>query len=477
MSDGKFDGFSHEELYAMIEHAKPEHVTRAGSALTSAGQGLNALSLLLKHHIDRVHWEGEGGEAFRKWGSEMTNQAGRLALHVMGVGTSVSNAGDGLTEIKSAMPVPTMEPCYADPEKEKTRLANSEEHRRVAADLMRKLDSYYSAAQTDIRGLKEPSFPLLPPGMVRSEESERRYADSGAGGTTGGIGPGRDGGATVSPVAEPGGTMSARPAHPPTGRTDRSSHPAVDLPTHTNVDSTAVTPKPHVPAGPDDVSRTPDGPGNPRGVPGPRDVLAPRPVPSMPSTGQVAHTVPRFPGGSSDSRVATPRPVGRAPVSGSDGVVGGIPARPGTQPGVARPSRGVIVGDERVAVGPKPAGPGAVAGEGNGATGKGPMGMGHPAAGAGPSVPRQTSLGRRFASEPGGVVGDLRGKSQGRSEFTPGGTGLVRGSQGATGMPLANGAVPGNSKRRQGAQRPDYLVEDEETWSGGQRNTVPRVIE
>ncbi|MDV9191634.1 hypothetical protein R6L23_26075, partial [Streptomyces sp. SR27] len=79
------------------------------------------------------------------------------------------------------------------------------------------------------------------------------------------------------------------------------------------------------------------------------------------------------------------------------------------------------------------------------------------------------SGGRRLAGEAGGVVG---GKAQragaaggtGRP-FTPGGSGLVRG-----------GATKPGDREEQNGERPDYLVEDEETWQQGRR-VAPPVID
>lgn len=89
------------------------------------------------------------------------------------------------------------------------------------------------------------------------------------------------------------------------------------------------------------------------------------------------------------------------------------------------------------------------------------------------------------ARTPGGVVGKPGGPTGGSKQ---GGSGLHRsrgGSQagrpdqrgkgaGAPGMPGARGK--GEDKERTTGKRPDYLVEDEETWTP-QRNVAPRVIE
>ncbi|WP_306328728.1 hypothetical protein [Streptomyces venezuelae] len=77
--------------------------------------------------------------------------------------------------------------------------------------------------------------------------------------------------------------------------------------------------------------------------------------------------------------------------------------------------------------------------------------------------------GRRLAGETGGVVG---GKAQragttgtGGRPFTPGGSGLVRGN-----------TARADEREEQNGERPDYLVEDEETWQQGRR-VAPPVID
>ncbi|MCZ0979799.1 hypothetical protein O1L60_14290 [Streptomyces diastatochromogenes] len=77
--------------------------------------------------------------------------------------------------------------------------------------------------------------------------------------------------------------------------------------------------------------------------------------------------------------------------------------------------------------------------------------------------------GCRLAGETGGVVGgkaQRAGAAGGGKPFTAGGSGLVRG----------NAAKPGEREERNG-ERPDYLVEDEETWQQGNRRVAPPVVD
>jgi hypothetical protein len=82
----------------------------------------------------------------------------------------------------------------------------------------------------------------------------------------------------------------------------------------------------------------------------------------------------------------------------------------------------------------------------------------------------------------GGTVGANR-SAGGRGEFTPGGTGLrgraERGADGRAGGSFGGGHGGGSANRKGKAQgnRPDYLTEDENTWTSGMGPVNPNVIE
>jgi hypothetical protein len=108
-----------------------------------------------------------------------------------------------------------------------------------------------------------------------------------------------------------------------------------------------------------------------------------------------------------------------------------------------------------------------------------------PARAAGSRVPTSGAIGAqpaagssarqvgRTAPAVNGVVGTPRNtaSSTGRNStggFTQGGAGLVRGPAGSR-----NSEEP---RDQEGSKRPDYLTEDEETWTAGRPGTVPPVI-
>ncbi|WP_127357909.1 hypothetical protein [Actinacidiphila soli] len=129
-----------------------------------------------------------------------------------------------------------------------------------------------------------------------------------------------------------------------------------------------------------------------------------------------------------------------------------------------------------------------VGGSAAGRTGAGSGRMGTPgmggAAGAGKGGAGGSTGRGALARQKGGVVGAAKGKSgsgaQGGSGLhrsrggTQAGTGSKSG-RGMAGAPGAHGRGKGDEEGREG-QRPDYLIEDEETWTP-ERNVAPRVIE
>ncbi|MFJ4716081.1 hypothetical protein [Streptomyces sp. NPDC088785] len=188
--------------------------------------------------------------------------------------------------------------------------------------------------------------------------------------------------------------------------------------------------------------------------------------------------------------------IGGGAGGGIGGGVGGGGAGLGPGGGLAGGMAGGAAGLGRTA-----GGAGAGAGRGAGAAGRGGLGrgmggMGGGAGGAGAGKGGLGGAGRTGASArtKGGVVGGAKGKTGGA--FTPGGTGLRnRGSSASgTGATTArggngrNGMGPGGAAGGRGAgkqrgeggnssRRPDYLYEDEETWTPKERKVNPPVIE
>ncbi|MGW2368018.1 hypothetical protein ACWCZ5_20845 [Streptomyces sp. NPDC001667] len=471
MGKGKFDDATHEELYAMVAGGQPKQINDAADALLKAFTDINDLGGELQAHVERVKWEGEGGEAFRKWGAELAKQTLKLADYTLKVGINIGFAGQSLSDAKAVIPAP--EPCYADADKEKARLKGAESNRQEAINQMERLDSYYRTVHTDVAGLEAPTFPALPPGLITTpvNDLERPDVASAAPGSVPTHGGMQEG--SVRPGADGAGTISSGPSLP--SDEGRRGQPGAalgtDRPSHTAIDSVAP------PQAPDNATRHAVT-RLPADIPDPRGPAMPGPfVPAMPSGWQRGIEGPRGPAVGHPESVSVPRPEGIARAGGKDGIVGGTPVRSGGQSAVPRLPRGTVVGEERTVNGPQTGtttGPRGVAGS-PGARPGSPMGMGgHPVGGSTPG-PRNGYVGRRLATEPGGTAGGLRAPREGRSEFTQGGSGLVRNQP--PGVMPHSGANSSGGSRRRSSSRPDYLVEDEETWTRGRGNVVPPVIE
>ncbi|MFG3253603.1 hypothetical protein [Streptomyces sp. NPDC048172] len=405
----------------------------------------------------------------------------------------------------------------------------AEKDRQEAIQHLNKLGSYYAISLDNIRKAEadRPEFGPLPGGGILPGTSEggggpsavaANGAPAGQGSAPSTISGGSPaGGGGVAPIgrADPqdvsagiggGGRPDVTDLPPrgtvedPLNRLDPSevgaSAPAsrvgteidsANLPPTSTIDP--VTPNSPPPtANPSQIGPMPNGPGPvvpsgpPIGQPGPTGRAPIAPMPVTPPTTAQGRTV----GGPPGRAVPTGQgptttgggtgPVGRTPMMG-----GGMPYAP-MGPGAGQGAgggRGTGGGASRASapggiVGGTPSG---TAGGQNGASARGPMGMmpmgamgaGAAGMGAGGTGTRGGS-GRRIASAPGGIVGTPRtgtpGQGRGSREFTPGGSGLVSGAQ-----------PRGQERDREGPRRPDYLTEDDETWTNGRRGSVPPVIE
>ncbi|CAL9451560.1 hypothetical protein SUDANB106_02478 [Streptomyces sp. enrichment culture] len=448
MATGEFEGRSLAALNAMVAKADPGLLTSRGQALGKAGSDMDGIGSELRTYIDRVEWDGEGGDAFREWGRQFALESMRFATYVRTLGQHMVNAGQALTEAKAAIPEPESM-CYADPEKDKARQEREESKRQEAINQLNRLSSYYRTTGESLRAAEEPDFKPLP---NRYGEDPGTYTPSSvpSSGSQGNS-------AHREPSTPSGGVVAARGGEDfrPAPAADRSVPtvdrpiPVVDRPTSMTIDSVTSPPAPE--------SR-------------PQTGLAPSQAPAGPSTPTTPPVAPSGPvhrtGQLQPHSAATVRP----PVNGGgggvpprsparDGILGGTPRQVGSPPAGTGTPRGTVGGD-RAPVG-RPVGgfPGA-------ANGSSPTGRGmHP--------------GRPMVPQPGGTAaGPRMGSGRGRTEFTPGGTGLVRGStaSGAAGVGRPTNTNPPSRNRKEGQSRPDYLTEDEETWTG-RRDVVPPVID
>ncbi|MET9422715.1 MULTISPECIES: hypothetical protein [unclassified Streptomyces] len=470
-----FEGLTHEQMLAWLDQADKDSVKAAADRLSEAAFDIREIAQQLKFRPERVKWEGEGFQAFVDWGASLSSATFRLADYSDEASKAMAQAAVVIAEVKSAIP--------RDIAGSKANLEAALEHRndpdsadiasKARADLdkkrheaiaqMNKLAGAYAASKTRIETQELPTFQpppdrFVPEGGVRGGSDDLSRSSA-----TGSVRQ-----SDVAPYAQPVNRDSARAET--AERTEVVSPPAPrqERPVAMEIDSIETLPPvtPNVPP----VTPAP-GPVRPEtgGLP-PVGPLAPvtnagKPVSPVTPTGKPG------PGGRSPilpGQGGGPGPVSQASRLPRDsGITGGrqVPSTTG-KPTVGIP-RSTVVGNESVH-GRQPMAPG------GGMTGSMNSGQG--------------ATGRRLAGETGGVIG---GRPQqpgaaGARPFTPGGSGLVRGATGgsagqSSGQPFMRGAAPSNQgagERRSepNGERPDYLVEDEETWRASRR-VAPPVID
>ncbi|MFF3426834.1 WXG100 family type VII secretion target [Streptomyces sp. NPDC002602] len=480
-----FGDYSIEQLMAMVAHFSPETVEARGTALVKAAGDIKAIGEILKSH--KVSgWEGEASTAFQEWVSQAGSATLRLSEYSATGGKYMVEAGQTMREVRRDMPKrgevepelanyaaarkfhndPDMQPISRD------SWRKLEAHRAGAVQQLEKLASSYTQSAYQMNKAEIPTFPPPPANFVPQGDNgstiiERPGGGSGTVGNSGGPshGPQVASGASSSeldvPTGRSPGSNDSFVAPSTTGPTTApvSAIPDLDL---NHVGTLPDKSLPQAPVGAGAV-----GPGGTAVTPGGATPLVP-----------VSPIAVVKPGGGLG-------PVGGGMFPGA----GGLTGKAGAVAGLPPRDTGIVGGRPISGVGPSAGIPrGTVIGaEGGQTAGRGVMGggMGGGTGGA-HGASGGSAVGRRFATEPGGVVGGRPPVSGGRSitggqSFTQGGSGLVRGVAGAGpvgGMGHGAAGVQGPGKRRdgQGGERPDYLAEDEETWQANRR-VVPPVID
>ncbi|MEV5688024.1 hypothetical protein AB0L68_33350 [Streptomyces sp. NPDC052164] len=480
-----FENMSHEQMLAWLDQANSGAVQGAADRLLSAAKKIREIGEDLKVRPQMVEWKGEGADAFRTWSADLANSTLRLGKYSEGASEWLGRASEAIASAQVAIPrthagaaanLAAAKEARNDPdassvaqEAAATLIADKEANRQEAAAQMRKLAESYAFSSSQIKGLEKPVFPpppeaIAPPAEKVLGEGGEEGRGTGTGAAVGGVG--RASGPQQSQSFDGSGGVTGPPSSADTP--GAPIRPSVSQPVDMEIDGVATLPDtptlpptttPNVPSpvkpetglplsptafppvGPIAPPATSSGRGLPGGI-----------RPPMPTAGPTAN-----PSGFGGARPPGPGIVGGRPVPQTSGrPMGGLP-------------RGNVIGNEGTHAG------------------RAPMGHGPGMGGAGGG---QSGIvgGRRLAGETGGVVGG-RPQQPGRANarpFTPGGTGLVRGGASGDGTrgtgPVGRGGAagsqrPGDSRRDEGSERPDYLIEDEETWQQGGRRIVPPVID
>ncbi|MFE8006262.1 hypothetical protein [Streptomyces sp. NPDC057418] len=473
---------SHKQMIAWLDQANSSAVQAVADRLANAGAEIGKIAAELKIRPQWVNWEGEGAFSFRVWSADLANETQRLSDYSKGAAEELGHAADAIALAKAAVPRPNagdqanLEAALSarnDPDASmlaQKLSASLDKETLAAAAEMRKLSQTYQQSVTGFGRLDKPEFP--PPPQAIAPESDRSINSTETWGPSGGpAGTGRSGGGFGG--GEAVHAVSASVSGPGTSGSIREPlaiHAVTrpETPVNMELDGVVTLPPPSAPA-PISPPGVPVA-GKPDGGPFTTPVALP---PGM-GGGQVTPTT------NAGGRTGVTRP----PMSSGAGNLGPNP--------IGRPTRdGGIVGGRPVAQSPgRPAGGlprGTVIGGDGTHAGRGAMGHGGGMGGAGGGGQSGITGGRRLAGETGGMVGggpQQPGRTTGRP-FTPGGTGLVRGTAAGDGSRVAGQAGRGGAgspqrardPRRDEGERPDYLVEDEETWQQGGRRIVPPVID
>ncbi|MFH8371926.1 hypothetical protein ACH4A7_00080 [Streptomyces cyaneofuscatus] len=503
-----FEGHELNAIIDLVENANPADLENAGEALWKARDAIRSAAKELGDHIDGVDWQGDSGEAFRKWGKGLVTHATKLGDFADAAGTQITVAGTGLASVRNSMPprdrrmIQTdvddiLFPARTETNPQYAAALTVEKNRQEAINQINRLASYYAVSEEVLAGQEPPRFDQQL-GVNMPRPQGRREGTPAEGAPRGGDGLG-NAPVSGSPVrAVPGESGVVGPASGRTPGEVLGTTPVLDKSTSTEINSVATPTAPTVTTG---TAPTPSATGGPAPVNTPTPPMAPPlgiPVSAGSSRATGSPAAPRSAtqagaglgkaspaGASATARGATGTPIGRPspttggpsatgrsiggaqlPMAGQSGVMGGrpMPTHGGTAaPGGARTGQGNgIVGGTPQRATSASSGAGAARGV--------PRGTVIGGSGASGSAPRS---GQRGAPVSGanGVVGAARGTSgSGSKGFTAGGAGLVRG-------PAGRRKTDRKDEENTGSTRPDYLTEDEETWAARRRGAVPPVVE
>ncbi|GAA1332745.1 hypothetical protein GCM10009647_073650 [Streptomyces sanglieri] len=501
-----FEGFDLNAMVDLIENSNPEHLEHAGEALLTARRAIAKAANELGDFIKDVDWEGESGTAFRDWGTGLVAHALKLGDFAETTGIQITVAGTGLASVRKSLPprdgrlvrksVDEIEtPKRVEGNPEYAAALKVEKDRQEAINQANRLASYYAVSEETLAAQAPPRFEkkldVAMPKPHGFRENDGRGGSSASSETLGSSAPkGHSERAATADTGTPGVTGN-RAAIESLG-----TAPAPDTSTSTEIDSVKAPPAPVTlpDTSPAPPTANPTGPSTGPNPPVLNEFVNPvaggsrrsTPPTGLPRTiGQPGRSGPTSSGPTTTGR--TGAPVGRpAPIGGGPG--SGTPGRPGgggSQPPAA--GRTSVTGGRPMAGGPANTSksPGPRTGRARAIVGGTPQRNvpGTESTGGTRGVPRGTVIGAsgtNAATRPGGrgtpsskgVVGTPRsaaGSGSGSRGFTAGGAGLVRGPAGRRDSD--------NEDQGGGASRPDYLVEDRETWEAGRRGAAPPVIE
>ncbi|MEV6142976.1 hypothetical protein [Streptomyces sp. NPDC051992] len=473
-----FDNMSHERMLEWLDAARSGEIQGAADRLLSAASEIRKIAEDLKVRPQWVEWKGQGADAFRTWSADLANATLRLGDYSEGASKWLGEASNAIASVQASIPrteagaQANLEAALAarnDPDASdvarksaETLIESGKRNREEAAAQMRRLSQTYTFSSSQMLSLEKPVFPAMPKAIALQGADMRDGRQNGlispesapASASRGAVHPGVSGhrAEATADVTAPAGSVITTP---------QMVSPSVSRSVDMGIDGVAALPD-TLPSPVANPVVPPTGP-RPDSLPSLTPGMIPPVAPISPSAphsisgGGRTTGLPRPSVSAPGVTPPGPGPVGRAP--GPNGIIGGrvVPPEPGRS-AVGIP-RGTVIGNENP--------------RGTAPMGRAP-GMG---GGVGSGVsPITGGSSRRLAREPGGVMGGSQQQGRGSAHpFTAGGSGLVRG--GASGGSTRKGFGARTTGQDESGERPDYLVEDDETWQQGGRSVVPPVID
>jgi hypothetical protein len=496
-----FESMTHEQLSAMLDEASSAGASHLTSKLSKAASTITKIGDDLMTYVKGLEWQGEGGDAFRDWGGQTASSTLRLGQYAEVASRWMGTVSQAIAEAKAAMPdvsettraktdladahktiTAARQPgAHNDPDAQKLAAtaktdAAAAQHRIEAArseaiQQMQKLAQTYEFSAQQVNGVSPPTF-SPPAGNTGSPDwwhgddkvhvsADTTYSDRGNFSSAYRAAGGDSTGPTKTVAHQSTSTATGHSAaHVADHRVHQSQPVSLGIDgagtlTRTPQTSTSATAATSHQGALPLLNEPSPGPSMFTGSARPLEPGAPARVPSgrvvqLPGAGKPPGAVPRMPR--------------------ETGIVGGRPVANAGRPTNAIP-RGNVIGKDDV-------------------QGRTPLGRGMPPGASASQTTRSGSAGgRRIASETGGIVGARPSQSgqRGGRPFTAGGSGLVRPSSNAaesargsaTGrtVPGSRSSVSRKEQEQQGSRRPDYLTEDEETWTQVGGRALPPVID
>ncbi|WCN03594.1 hypothetical protein [Streptomyces sp. M92] len=521
-----FDDHRLNDMIDLVEETNPEDLESSGKALWDARDAITEAAKELDGHIENVHWVGESGEAFRKWGRSLVTSTYGLSDFAGGAGDQITAAAVGLAAVRKAMPprdtrpesqalkpdkLPT--PKQVEGNAEYAEAVRVEKNRQEAINQMNRLSSYYAVAHEQLIALEPPKFETMPDVGVPKPKTGLVWPPPAAalpgaeqGGDVGNLtghhttegveGRARPRDASDTAVIRDAGTKPRLDPIESVGTTiDNAVAPTVPTtPSHGQTWPTSLPPSEG--SGPSSPISGQTAPFSAARSVGRTSGQSNGLRPPLTAQGRATSATPGNTGVTGPGRqvsqgplnqMGRTMPAGQSTARGANAVTKPLPTSHGVSGGTPRANSSTA---------PKAmGGPVTGAGRGNGVVGGRPGATPGGAARGGARIPRGTVVGAEATSgsqlmagrpgQRGGVNGSVNPSAKSPVTGTPAGRGSAAGAErngmtrGGTGLVRGPG---GRDKRRdergeQGAERPDYLVEDEETHLPSKpRRDVPPVV-